>query len=104
LAKVDAAVPTDLAWARPLVRLLLSLPPGDAASEALDAPTRRSETMRALKAFSLRVAERRPLVLVVEDLHWIDAASEEYLQFLLDSVPAARILVVLTHSHGSRQP
>jgi len=104
LAKIDAAVPADLAWARPLVRLLLSLPPGDAAAEALDAPTRRSDTMRALKAFSLRVAEMHPLVVVVEDLHWIDAASEEYLQFLTDSVPAARILVVLTHRPGYRQP
>jgi class 3 adenylate cyclase/tetratricopeptide (TPR) repeat protein len=104
LAKTDAAVPDDLAWARPLVRLLLSLPPGDATAEALDAPTRRSETMRALKALSLRIAEARPLVLVVEDLHWVDAASEEYLRFLLDSVPAARILVVLTHRPGYRHP
>jgi class 3 adenylate cyclase/tetratricopeptide (TPR) repeat protein len=93
LAKTDAAVPEDLAWARPLVRLLLSLPPGDATAEALDAPTRRSETMRALKALTLRIAESRPLVLVVEDLH-----------FLLDSVPAARILVVLTHRPGYRHP
>jgi tetratricopeptide (TPR) repeat protein len=104
LAKTDAAVPDDLSWARPLVRLLLSLPSGDASADALDAPTRRSETMRALKALTLRIAERRPLVLVVEDLHWVDAASEEYLRFLLDSVPAARILVVLTHRPGYAQP
>ena len=39
------------------------------------------------KAITLRVAERVPLVLVVEDLHWIDPASEEYLAFIADVVP-----------------
>jgi hypothetical protein len=75
LAKIDAGVPEDLTWARPFVRLLLSLPAGDPAVETLDASSRRSETVRALKALNLRAAETRPLVLVVEDLHWIDPAS-----------------------------
>src|SRR6185295_15935104 len=41
-----------------------------------------------------------PVVLVVEELHWIDAASEEYLTFVSDVVPTARLLLVLTHRSG----
>src|SRR5262249_7187457 len=69
LAKIDRAVPEDLAAARPLVRLLLSLPANDARAEALDGPTRRSETVQALKALMLRAAERQGLGVVVGDLH-----------------------------------
>jgi predicted ATPase len=72
--------------------------------DRLDAVTRRSETIRALHTLFLRVAERMPLVFVIEDLHWIDAASEEFLDFLMDSIPAARICVVLTHRAGYRHP
>src|SRR5262245_45123157 len=100
--KVDAAVPDDLAWTRPLVRVLLSLPSGDLRTDALDAITRRSETSRALKALTLRAAAAAPLVLVVEDLHWIDPASEAYLVFLADSLPTTRVLLVLTHRPGYR--
>jgi predicted ATPase len=107
IAKIDAgiaAMGADLAWTAPYVRRLLSLPDDDPAIEAADATTRRAETFRALKALTLRAAERQPVVLLVEDLHWIDAASEEYLAFLADAVPTARILLVLTHRPGHRQP
>ena len=57
----------------------------DAAVARSTSASRRSETFRALKALTLRVAERVPLVIVVEDLHWIDPASEEYLAFLADA-------------------
>ena len=65
----------------------LGLDADDPAVAALDSASRRSETFRAFKAITLRVAERVPLVLVVEDLHWIDPASEEYLAFIADVVP-----------------
>jgi adenylate cyclase len=40
------------------------------------------------------------LVLIVEDLHWIDRASEEYLSFVADLIPTARLLLILTHRPG----
>ncbi len=101
LAKVDAAA-GDLEWARPFIRALLSLPTGDPAVDALDAATRRSETFRALKALNLRAAETAPLVLVIEDLHWIDAASQDYLGFLAEAIPAAPVMLILTHRPGYR--
>jgi class 3 adenylate cyclase/tetratricopeptide (TPR) repeat protein len=107
LAKLERGVAlhgADLVWTLPFLQRLLSLPASDPAVDALDAVTRRSETIRALHALFLRIAERMPLVFVVEDLHWIDAASEEFLDFLVDSIPAARVCVLLTHRAGYRQP
>jgi predicted ATPase/class 3 adenylate cyclase len=103
LARLDRAQQTfgrDLDWTLPFVRMLLSLPAGDEAASAMDPVTRRSQTFRALHARTLRSAERDPLVVVVEDLHWVDAASEEFLGFLADSIPAARVLLVFTHRPG----
>ena len=91
LAKVDAGVAAlggELAWTLPFVRQLLSLPAGDAAIAELDAGTRRAQTFAALRALVVQATLERPLVFLIEDLHWIDAASEEYLAFLSDTVPA----------------
>ena len=83
----SARLGADLAWTLPFIQQLLSLPVGDDAVRALDSASRRSELFRALRALTLRAAELEPLVLVVEDLHWIDPASEECLAFLADVDP-----------------
>jgi predicted ATPase len=70
----------------PAIRYLLSVDPGDATFAALDGPARRRQLFAALRALSLRGARLRPLVLVVEDLHWIDTSSEEFLNAMLDAV------------------
>ncbi len=104
-AKVVAAIAAlgqDLAWTLPFVRHVLGLAAGDAAATALDSASRRSEIFRAMKALTLRAAERAPLVLVVEDLHWIDPASEEYLAFIADVVPTTRALLVCSYRPGYR--
>src|SRR6266403_648331 len=98
------ALGEDLAWTLPFVRHLLALDAGDPAIAAMDSASRRSETFRALKAITLRIAERRPLVMVCEDLHWIDPASEEYLTFLADAVPAMRTLLICSYRPGYRHP
>jgi class 3 adenylate cyclase/tetratricopeptide (TPR) repeat protein len=94
----------DLGWTLPYVRHLLSLPVLDEAVETMDASVRRSELCRALDARFMALANQRPLVLVIEDLHWIDPASEEFLGFLADAVPASHALLVFTHRPGYRQP
>ena len=104
LERVEASLGGELAWTLPYLRLLLSLPVGDPEVEAMEAGTRRSETFRALQARFLRMARHEPLVFVVEDLHWIDPASVEFLSFLAESVPAARALLVFTYRPGYRHP
>ena len=104
LAQAEAEAGGDLEWTLPFIRQLLSLPTGDAEVDALDAMTRRGEISRALQARFQRAASDAPLVLVIEDLHWIDAASEEFLSFLADSIQAARVLLIATHRPGYEQP
>jgi class 3 adenylate cyclase len=88
----------------PYVKYLLSVDPGDEAVLRMDAQQRRVKLFEALRAMTLHADQLRPLVLVVEDLHWIDKTSEEVLLYLTDSIAAARVLLLLTYRPGYRNP
>src|SRR5262249_39610217 len=88
----------------PAIRYLLSVDPGDAAFAALDGPARRRQLFTSLRALSLRGAQRRPLVLVIEDLHWIDTSSEEFLNVMLDAVAGVPLLLLVTYRTGYTPP
>jgi transcriptional regulator with PAS, ATPase and Fis domain/tetratricopeptide (TPR) repeat protein len=106
-AKIETTINgfgSDLAWTLPFIKQLLSLAVDDAAVRALDTASRRSELFRALRMTLTRAAETTPLVLVVEDLHWADSASTEWLAFLADAVPTLRALLIVSHRTGSRPP
>jgi class 3 adenylate cyclase len=81
----------------PAIRYLLSVDPGDPAFAAMEAVGRRRKIFEAVRALTLRGARLRPLVLVVEDLHWIDTSSEEFLSSLMDAVAAVPLLLILTY-------
>jgi predicted ATPase/DNA-binding winged helix-turn-helix (wHTH) protein len=57
---------------------------------------KQQKTIEALEAFALALSESHPLVLVAENLHWVDPASEECLARLIESVPGHRLLVITT--------
>ena len=88
----------------PAIRYLLSVDPGDPALAAMEGTARRRHLFAALRALSLRGARLRPLVLVVEDLHWIDTSSEEFLTFLLDAVAGVPLLLLVTYRIGYTPP
>ena len=74
-----------------------------------DAPAPGPEVIQArirdtLRELSARASRRRPLVVVVEDLHWIDAASEALGLSLFQGIDTLPILVLLTYRAGYRQP
>ena len=69
----------------------------------MDAQQRRLKLFEALRAMMLQGGQR-PLVLAVEDLHWIDKTSEEVLLHLADSIPAARVLLLVTYRPGYQNP
>lgn len=94
----------DLAWTAPYLRQLLSLRQTDDTVASLDSASRRSELFRALRALLLQAAETRTLVLVAEDLHWVDPASEEFFTFLSELIPASRILLICSYRPGYRHP
>jgi class 3 adenylate cyclase/tetratricopeptide (TPR) repeat protein len=64
----------------------------------------KSRTFECLRQMSLKGSARRPLIFLIEDLHWIDTTSEEYVAFLIDNLPAASIFVIATYRPGYRPP
>jgi tetratricopeptide (TPR) repeat protein len=76
---------------------LLDVPVDDAAWGALDPPQRRQRILEAVKRLLLRESQVQPLLLLVEDLHWIDSESQAWLDGLIESLPTARILLLVNY-------
>src|SRR5262245_10778400 len=74
----------------------------------LDPRQRRRRTLDALKQVLLREARVQPLLLIFEDLHWIDGETQAFLDILIESLPAARVLLLVNyrpeygHAWGSK--
>jgi class 3 adenylate cyclase/tetratricopeptide (TPR) repeat protein len=76
---------------------LLDLPVEDPAWQALEPPQRRQRTLDALKRLLLRESQEQPLLLVFEDLHWIDTETQALLDSLVESLPGARVLLLVNY-------
>jgi predicted ATPase len=76
----------------PALLALLDVPVDDAAWAALDPGQRRQRTLDAVKRLLLREAREQPLLVIFEDLHWIDSESQALLDGLVDSLGSARLL------------
>src|SRR5262245_24618868 len=110
-AKVTGQVLTLDATLQETIPALLSLleaVPEDSLFRNLDPPQRRQRTLEALKRVLLRESQMQPLVLVFEDLHWIDAETQALLGSLVESLPTAHVLLLINyrpeyqHGWGSR--
>jgi len=82
----------------PLFAPLLSLPLPENQYPPLNlSPQRqRQKTLETIVAILLELAERQPVLFIVEDLHWTDPSTLEVIGFLLDQTPTASLLVLLT--------
>jgi predicted ATPase len=86
-----------LAEAVPLFAALLSLPlPADYAPLPLSPEQQKQKTLQALLTILLRIAAQQPVLFLMEDLHWVDPTTLEFLSLLVDLGPTARILALLT--------
>ena len=104
--KIEAhveALGKDLRASAPFVKYLLSIDAGDTTVAAMEPQHRRGETFDALRRLIARAAARRPHVIVFEDLHWVDQATEEFLLSLADLVPRSQLLQVCTYRPGYAQ-
>jgi class 3 adenylate cyclase/tetratricopeptide (TPR) repeat protein len=76
--------------------------------QALEPPRRHDRTLDALKRLLLRESQVQPLFVVFEDLHWIDSQTQAFLDRLVESLPAARLLLLVNyrpeyqHAWGSK--
>jgi len=81
----------------PALLSLLDVLPDDSPWRTLDPPQRRQRTLQGLKRILLRESQVQPLLLVFEDLHWIDAETQALLESLVDSLPTARLLLLVNY-------
>jgi predicted ATPase/class 3 adenylate cyclase len=76
---------------------LLDVAVEDQQWQNLDPPQRRQRTLDAIKRLFLRESQVQPLILVFEDLHWIDSETQSFLDALIDSLPTASILLLANY-------
>lgn len=81
---------------RPLASILVG---GDIDGEwaALEPEARRRQVMEACRKLVAFATRNRPLIAVLEDLHWIDGESEAVIEAMIESLPAMRLLLVLSY-------
>ena len=91
------ALDRALESALPAFLVLLDAPVEDPQWEALDPPQKRQRTLEAIKQLLLRESQVRPLLLLLEDLHWIDSETQAVLDSLVESLPASRILLLVNY-------
>ena len=99
-AKVEAKVrglDPALAETLPYILSLLGIAGAGAPLAMMDAQVRRRRTLEAVKRIIIRESLKQPLVVIFEDLHWIDAETQELLNLLVDSVASARILMLVNY-------
>jgi len=81
----------------PALLALLDVPVEDAPWQALDPGQRRQRTLDAVKHLLLRESQGQPVLVVFEDLHWIDAETQALLDGLVESLPTARVLLLVNY-------
>ena len=92
----------------PALLALLNVPAEDTEWLALDPPQRRRRTLDAVKRLLLRECQLQPLLVIFEDLHWIDSETQALLDSLVESLPTAKLLLLVNyrpeyrHSWGNK--
>lgn len=95
--QVLAALALDLSRTAPYLYNLLALSVDDEFFAKLPPNVIRQRTVEALKALVLSEANRRPLVLVFEDVHWVDKATEEVLGAIVEAMAPVPLLLILVY-------
>jgi class 3 adenylate cyclase/tetratricopeptide (TPR) repeat protein len=81
----------------PYLKYALGVPPGDQRVGTVMPQERRNRIEEAVRALLIEESARRPLVVVIEDLHWVDEGTNSTLFGLLSAVASAPVLMILTH-------
>ena len=93
LLSLDRALEPSL----PALLWLLDVPVDDSQWQRLDPSQRRQQTLDGIKRLLLRESQVQPLLLVFEDLHWIDAETQALLDNAVESLPNARMLLLVNY-------
>ncbi|HYL58835.1 MAG TPA: AAA family ATPase [Candidatus Acidoferrales bacterium] len=92
----------------PYILTLLEVAENDDQLARMDPEIKRRRTLDAIKRLLLRESLHQPLIVVFEDLHWVDEGSRVLLNLLADSIGTARVLMLVnyrpefTHNWGNK--
>jgi class 3 adenylate cyclase len=90
----------DAEESAPYLLQLLGVKEGTASITVLTPEAVRTRTFDTFRQMSLQGSQRRPLIFEIEDLHWIDKTSEDYLAALVENLVGAPILLLTTYRPG----
>jgi predicted ATPase/class 3 adenylate cyclase len=93
LLNLDEALKPSL----PAFLALLDVPVDDPQWQGLEPLQRKQRTLDAVKRLVLRESHVQPLLAIFEDLHWIDAETQALLDGLVESLPTARLLLLVNY-------
>jgi predicted ATPase len=91
------ALGVDEATTLPYLLELLSVKGSGIDKIIMSPEVKRDRILEALRRIVLKGSEIRTLIMAFEDLHWVDKSSEDVLEYLLESIPEARVLVMFTY-------
>ena len=97
MAKRIASLDEKLQGILPPLQDLLSRKVQDEEYLKLEPQPRREKVFEAIRALLIRESLNRPLILAIEDLHWIDKTSEEFLTHFIDGLANTHILLILLY-------
>lgn len=110
-AVIADKIRASLSWAGvnpeealPYLLALLGVREGTERLAELSAQALQARTFAILRQMILSAGQGRLVILEIEDLHWVDQASEEFLSYLVEGLAAARMLLVTTYRSGYRPP
>ncbi len=92
----------DAEAALPYLLRLLGVEEGTEALAELSPQALQARTSAILQQTILNAGQGRLVVVEIEDLHWIDETSEDFLDFLVEGLPVSRALLILTYRSGYR--
>ena len=81
----------------PYLYALLGIVEGDDPLAQMDGKMKKRRTLEAIKRIALRETLNQPLMVIFEDLHWIDEATQEFLNLLADSIGTVKILLLVNY-------
>jgi class 3 adenylate cyclase/tetratricopeptide (TPR) repeat protein len=93
LAELDSVLSETL----PYLFALLGIPEDPDPLAQMDAQVRRRRTLEAIKRILLRESLTQPLMVIFEDLHWIDSETQALLDLLAESIASARVLLLVNY-------
>jgi tetratricopeptide (TPR) repeat protein len=88
----------------PVLLHVLGIKDTDTAAALANPEAVKAKTFEVFRQVTIKLSLERPLVLVLEDLHWVDKISEEFLGFLAENIGETRVLMLATCRPGYRPP